>query len=61
KTEAKGGGWDLTHPGTGEVLNFKTQDALQERIRADKDFADGLHSGLIEAVMNSGEVIEADE
>jgi len=50
--------WELTHPGTGEVELFKKQDHLKKKVFSDVDYGQSLKSAVIEAMMDSDEVIE---
>ena len=50
--------WQLTMPETGEILEFKKQDDLKKKIFDDPEFGHGLRASLIDAMMNSHEVIE---
>lgn len=50
-------GWELIHPGTGEVEKFKLQDDFKEKLITDKAWAIGLKNALIPRVMETGELI----
>ncbi len=50
--------WQLTHPDTGEIETFKKQDDLKKKVFKDPEYGLRLKSALIEAMMNSHEVIE---
>lgn len=52
--------WELIHPATGEVEKFKVQDDLKTKLRDDIAYATTVYEGLIRAVMNSGDVVEAE-
>ena len=50
--------WQLIHPATGEIETFKKQDELKKKVFLDVDYGQSLKSAVIEAMMESDEVIE---
>lgn len=58
KAANKKDGWQFTHPGTGEVTMYKKQEDLKDKIFADPMFGQEVKSALIDAMMQTDEVIE---
>ena len=50
--------WQLTHPDTGELELFKKQDHLKKKVFEDVGYGQNLKSSVIEAMMDSDEVLE---
>lgn len=50
--------WQLTDPTTGEITSFKKQDELKKKVYADQEYGQHLKSALIEAMMQTTEVID---
>lgn len=50
----KGGGWALTVPGTGELLEFSTQDGLKNRLLDDAEFSAMVKAGIISMAIERG-------
>lgn len=50
--------WQLVHPGTGEIEDFKKQDDLKQKVYTDPKYGQDLKSALIAAMMTTKEVIE---
>ena len=59
KGTGKEKGWDFTHPGTGEVINYKTQDRLKDQIYGDQAWGQEVKDALIAHMMTTTEVIES--
>lgn len=53
-----GNGWQLTHPDTGEIEDFKKQAVLKKKVFEDVDYGINLKSAVIKVLMDSDEVIE---
>lgn len=51
-------GWELTHPGTGEITLYPKQDDLKDAVFNDATWGQELKSALIEAMMKTDEVLE---
>jgi len=50
--------WELTHPGTGEVILYSKQDDLKAAVFKDAAWGQELKSALIEAMMQTDEILE---
>lgn len=53
-------GWVLTNPATGEEEAYKTQEELQAKVKADRNYRMTLYEGLVNAIMATGDIIDAE-
>jgi recombination protein RecA len=52
------GGWGITDASTGEVAEFPTQDAIEQKMFDDPDFAALIKDMIVDVVIKKGDMID---